>query len=261
MINIQEISQAIILAIVQGLTEFLPVSSSAHLILFPKLLGWSDQGLAFDVAIHFGTLCAVLIYFRQQIKDIICKEHKLGWSIVFGTIPVGITGLLGHDFIAHNLRATWVIAASTIVFGLVLGIAAFTAKQKRNEHNLTWSDVIFIGCAQALALIPGVSRSGITLSAGLFAGLTRTAAARFSFLLSIPVILLATGLESYKLVRHAAQVNWLNLSLGFTVAAITGYLCIDIFLRLIQRYGVMPFVIYRLVLGVIILFVVFPSGS
>lgn len=261
MINLQELTQAIILAIVQGLTEFLPVSSSAHLILFPKLLGWSDQGLAFDVAIHFGTLCAVLIYFRQQIKEIIYKEHKLGWAIVFGTIPVGLVGLLAHDFIANNLRASWVIAMSTIVFGLVLGIAAFTAKQKRNEHSITWRDVALIGCAQALALIPGTSRSGITLSAGLFTGLTRTAAARFSFLLSIPVIFLAAGLESYKLACHATQVNWANLSIGFVISAVTGYLCIDIFLRLIQRYGVMPFVIYRLVLGVIILFVIFPSGT
>lgn len=260
MINIQELAQAIILAIVQGLTEFLPVSSSAHLILFPKLLGWSDQGLAFDVAIHFGTLCAVLIYFRHQIKDIIYKEHKLGWAIVFGTIPVGLAGLLGHDYIANNLRATWVIAASTILFGFVLGIAALTAKQKRNEHSITWRDVLLIGCAQAIALIPGTSRSGITLSAGLFAGLTRTAAARFSFLLSIPVIFLAASLESYKLMRYSFSVNWTKIGIGFAVAAVTGYLCIDLFLRLIQRYGVMPFVIYRLVLGVIILFVVFPSG-
>lgn len=249
----QELSHVIILAIVQGLTEFLPVSSSAHLILFPKLFGWSDQGLAFDTATHLGTLCALVIYFRQEIKIMITREHKLFWAIVFCTIPIGLVGITLHDPIALYLRDPMVIAVSTIVFGILLGYATIIAKQKHDEHHLTRRDIIAIGCAQALALIPGVSRSGITLTAGLFTGMTRTAAARFSFLLSIPVIILAGSLESYKLFTTDVIIDYRGLGLGFIIAGVSGYLCIDIFLKLLQKYGVMPFVIYRLILGVVLL--------
>lgn len=251
----QDLSHVIILAIIQGLTEFLPVSSSAHLILFPKLLGWHDQGLAFDIAIHLGTLCAVIIYFRKEIKLMLTKEHKLGWAIVFGTVPVGLAGLIWHDDIALYMRDLWIIAATTLIFGVLLGIATWMAKQKRDEHHMTWRDVIIIGCAQAIALIPGTSRSGITLTAGLFAGLTRTAAARFSFLLSIPVIVLAGGLESFKLMHEHALIDYRAMGVGFLVAALSGYLCIDLFLKIIDKFGVMPFVIYRLALGILLVYV------
>lgn len=263
----QDLLHVFILAVVQGLTEFLPVSSSAHLILVPKLLHWEDQGLAFDAAIHLGTLAAVLLYFRLELiamtRDWFKSLHtgkqtpnsRLAWAIGFGTIPVGIAGILANDFIADYFRSAMVIAVTTVVFGIILGLAAYIGKQQRNEYALTWKDVLFIGCAQAIALIPGVSRSGITLTAGLFAGLTNQAAARYSFLLSIPVIVLAGGYELIKMGHSGANVDYTALSFGFIVAAITGYACIDIFLKLLNRVGVMPFVIYRLALG-ILLFVV-----
>ncbi len=258
------ISHVIILAIVQGLTEFLPVSSSAHLILFPKFFGWADQGLAFDVTIHVGTLCAVLIYFRQELKvmlsdwlQALCTRKqtansRLAWAIGFGTIPVGLTGLIFNNFIATHMRATWILASSTIFFGILLGVASFIGKQIRNEYKLNWRDVLLIGCAQAIALIPGTSRSGITLTAGLFCGLTRQAAARYSFLLSIPVIILAGLLESRELFSNSSNIDFNALSIGFLVAAVTGYLCIDVFLKLIDKIGLMPFVIYRVILGVVL---------
>ena len=153
------------------------------------------------------------------------------------------------------MRATWIIAVTTIIFGILLGIAYLTARQRYDEYSLRFKHILLIGCAQAIALIPGTSRSGITLTAGLFVGLTRQAAARYSFLLSIPVIILAGGLEGYKLITSDIHCNYQALFLGFTVAAISGYLCIDLFLRLLDRIGVMPFVIYRLALGVALLFI------
>lgn len=234
----------------------------------PKLLHWTDQGLAFDVATHVGTLVAVLAYFREEIKTMCMawfksiaggpntKESSLAWAIAFGTIPVGVAGLIFNKFIATHMRATMIIAISTLVFGILLGFASLVAKQKRDEYTLTWRDVLFIGCMQALALIPGTSRSGITLTAGLFAGLTRTAAARYSFLLSIPVILLAGGMESYKLLASTQALDYPRLLIGILTAAISGYLCIGIFLRLLDRYGVMPFVIYRIILGVFLIYYV-----
>ncbi len=261
----QEIFQVFVLAVVQGLTEFLPVSSSAHLILVPKLLHWQDQGLAFDAAIHLGTLAAVLLYFRLELtamtKDWLRSLHtrqrsansKLAWAIIFGTIPVGLCGLIFNQYISDLLRSTLLIATTTIIFGILLAIAAHFAKQQRNEYQLTWRDVIFIGCAQAIALIPGVSRSGITLTAGLFAGLTNRAAARFSFLLSIPVIVLAGGYEIIKMNHATTTPAWEYLGFGFLVAALTGYACIDLFLKLLDKVGVMPFVVYRIILGVVLL--------
>lgn len=261
----QELYHAFLLAIVQGLTEFLPVSSSAHLILLPKLLHWHDQGLAFDVAIHVGTLCAVIAYFRTELKLMVndwCRSltgkkqtvnSRLAWAIGFGTIPVGIAGLLFNNYIASQMRATWIIAISTIFFGILLGLASKFSSQKRTEHKLTWRDVLVIGGAQAIALIPGTSRSGITLTAGLFMGLTKQAAARYSFLLSIPVIILAGGLEGYKLYISDITINYAPLLLGFIVAAISGYACISVFLKLLDRFGVMPFVLYRILLGTVLL--------
>jgi len=263
----QELYQVFILAIIQGLTEFLPVSSSAHLILIPKLMQWPDQGLAFDVAIHVGTLVAVITYFRKELKLMIIDwlgylsgkkataNSRLAWAIGFGTIPVGLAGLLFNNYIANNMRATWIIAASTIAFGVLLAIASLVAKQKRDERHLNWKDVLIIGCAQAVALIPGTSRSGITLTAGLFSGLTRQAAARYSFLLSIPVIILAGGFEMFKLIKSETMIDYQALGFGFVVAMISGYACIGIFLKLLDRFGVMPFVIYRVTLGVILLLV------
>ncbi|GMR00709.1 MAG: undecaprenyl-diphosphate phosphatase [Gammaproteobacteria bacterium] len=256
--------QIIVLALVQGLTEFLPISSSAHLILVPIITGWNDQGLAFDVAVHVGTLTAVVIYFRKEIgimflawlaslKGKHSEDSRLAWGVLIGTIPVGIVGLLFKDYIGDNLRTELVIAATTIIFGLLLWYADWSGKRNRDEHTLSWKDIIIIGCAQAIALIPGTSRSGITITAGLMLGLTAQAAARFSFLLSIPVIVLAGGVETldYLEVANAGDMN--DLIYGAFISALSAYMCIHLFLMLLERIGMTPFVIYRLLLGVVLL--------
>jgi len=257
--------QTVLLALLQGLTEFLPISSSAHLILLPRLLGWGDQGLAFDVAVHVGTLLAVVLYFRHDVQRLFaawlhsCLERRmsadarLAWLVLLGTVPVAVAGLLLHDVIETYLRSPLVIALTTIGFGILLGLADWRGRQSRSEIALTVSDVIWIGLAQALALVPGTSRSGITMTAALALGLTRSAAARFSFLLSIPVILMAGGFESLKLVQQLEPVDWGSILLGTAIAAASAYLCIHFFMRLIERVGMLPFVIYRLLLGAFLL--------
>jgi undecaprenyl-diphosphatase len=256
-----ETLHAIYLALLQGLTEFLPISSSAHLILLPRLVGWPDQGLAFDVAVHVGTLIAVVSYFRHDIRTLFLAwtascagrgmnaEARLAWFVLLGTLPVALAGLLFHDVIASHLRSPLVIALTTIAFGLLLGLMDSKGKRLRDEHALKFGDVLWIGLAQALALIPGTSRSGITMTAALGLGLTRLAAARFSFLLSIPVIVLAGGYETLNLVQQSAPVDWLVILAGMVTAGVSAYVCIHFFLKLIERIGMWPFVIYRLVLG------------
>ena len=263
-----DIIQAIFLAIIQGLTEFLPISSSGHLILIPQLLGWDDQGLAFDVAVHIGTLAAVVFYFRQDILRLfiawtknfagnqpveIRNDAKLAWGVLLGTIPAGLVGLLANDFIEANLRSTLVIAATTIGFGLLLWWSDAKGKRTRILDEIKWSDVAIIGCAQAIALIPGTSRSGITMTAALMLGMNRQASARFSFLLSIPVITLAGGLQVLKLLQKEGAVDWLAISVGTLVSAISAYLCIRFFLKLLDKIGMAPFAIYRLILGAVLL--------
>ena len=259
-----DILQIIILALVQGLTEFLPISSSAHLILVPYITDWPDQGLAFDVAVHVGTLTAVVLYFRKEIKvmffawlDSLKGKHsedsKLAWAVLIGTIPVGLVGLLFKDIISDHLRTPLVIAATTIIFGLLLGYSHYSGKRQRDEHSLTWKDIIVIGCAQAIALIPGTSRSGITITAGLLMGLTAQAAARFSFLLSIPVIVLAGGVETMDYLAVASIDDMNDLIIGAMISAVSAFLCIHYFLILLDRIGMTPFVIYRLLLGIILL--------
>jgi len=260
-----DLFQIICLAVLQGLTEFLPVSSSAHLILMPLLTGWEDQGLAFDVAVHVGTLSAVMLYFRKTIATITqdwyqsalqrqrVGQSNLAWAVLFGTIPVGLAGLLLGDFIETALRSPLVIAATTIIFGLLLGWADWYGKQQRTEHQLTWKDVFIIGVAQAIALIPGTSRSGITMTAGLILGLNRQAAAHFSFLLSIPVIILAGGLKTIELIQSDLNTDWFALITGAGLSAISAYICIHLFLTLLERIGMWPFVVYRMLLGVILI--------
>lgn len=259
--------QLIALALLQGFTEFLPISSSAHLILLPMLGGWEDQGLAFDVAVHVGTLLAVVSYFRRELvamaRDWIRSvargqqvgESRLAWAVLWGTVPVGLAGLLFKDTIETALRSPVVIAVTTLVFGVLLGLADWRGRRQRNEHTLNWLDVLFIGVAQAIALIPGTSRSGITMTAGLMRGLTRQAAARFSFLLSVPVLVLAGGFEIVNLANDPATIGavWTDLLLGVALSGIAAYLCIDWFLRLLDRIGMMPFVVYRIILGVVLL--------
>ena len=259
-----DILQIIVLALVQGLTEFLPISSSAHLILVPILTGWDDQGLAFDVAVHVGTLTAVVLYFRKEISKMFfawiaslkgkhSEDSKLAWGVLIGTIPVGIAGLLFKDVISEHLRTPLVIAATTIIFGLLLWYADWSGKRQRDEHSLSWKDIMVIGCAQAVALIPGTSRSGITITAGLMLGLTAPAAARFSFLLSIPVIVLAGGVETLDYLKVASIDDMNDLIIGVLISAVSAYLCIHYFLILLERIGMTPFVIYRLLLGIVLL--------
>ena len=261
-----DIIQIITLALTQGLTEFLPISSSAHLILVPVLTGWEDQGLAFDVAVHMGTLAAVVLYFRQEIAAMavawagslqgqgLTADARLAWAVLFGTLPAGLAGLLFVGFIEAHLRSPLVIATTTIGFGLLLWWADASGRRQRNEHTITWKDVLIIGIAQALSLIPGTSRSGITITAGLAVGLTRKAAARYSFLLSIPVTILAGGLETLKLIRLPGGTDWTALFLGAVISALSAYLCIHFFLKLLERIGMLPFVVYRLILGIGLLF-------
>ncbi len=259
-----DILQIIVLALVQGLTEFLPISSSAHLILVPYLTDWPDQGLAFDVAVHVGTLTAVIIYFRKEISKMFfawlaslkgrhSEDSRLAWGVLIGTIPVGLAGLLFKDVISEHLRTPLVIAVTTIIFGLLLWYADWSGKRNRDEHSLSWKDIVIIGCAQAVALIPGTSRSGITITAGLMLGLTAPAAARFSFLLSIPVIVLAGGMETLDYLKVASINDMNDLIIGALISAVSAYLCIHYFLMLLERIGMTPFVIYRMLLGVVLL--------
>ncbi|MDH5591290.1 MAG: undecaprenyl-diphosphate phosphatase, partial [Gammaproteobacteria bacterium] len=233
--------------------------------LLPIISGWQDQGLAFDVAVHVGTLSAVVFYFRHTLYTLLIDwsqslqqrrligDSKLAWAVLFGTIPVGLAGLVFNDVIEQSLRSPLVIATTTIIFGLLLGWADWQGKQQRNEHQLTWQDVLIVGIAQAIALIPGTSRSGITMTAGLILGLSRNAAARFSFLLSIPVIFLAGGLKTIELIQADASTDWFAMITGASLSAISAYICIHLFLKLLDRIGMWPFVIYRLLLGAILL--------
>lgn len=268
-----ELFQVIILSIVQGLTEFLPVSSSAHLILTPIIFNWQDQGLAFDMAVHVGTLIAIVGYFRKELIRMTRSwfrsvttfkfdaDAKLAWAVLFGTIPVGLAGLAFKDYIEINLRSPLVIAIATLVFAFFLWIADRYAKQERDEYEIRWTDVLMIGLAQAVALIPGTSRSGATMTMALFMGLTRQAAARFSFLLSIPTIVLGGGLVTIELIQTKTTVEWGSLSLAVILSAISAWICIHYFLKLLDRFGMMPFVIYRVLLGILLLALFWGSAS
>jgi len=260
-----ELPHILALALLQGLTEFLPISSSAHLILLPLIAGWEDQGLAFDVAVHVGTLSAVIYYFRHTLKElskdwtqsVLTRKQsinsRLAWAVLLATIPAGLAGLLLNDLVDDYLRSPLVIAATTIGFGLLLGWADWYGKRQRELKQITWQDVLYIGLAQALSLIPGTSRSGITMTAGLMLGLSRHAAAQFSFLLSIPIITLAGGWITVKLIKSATNIDWISLLSGTIFSAISAYFCIYFFMKLINQIGMWPFVVYRLILGVILL--------
>lgn len=260
-----DLIQILVLAIVQGITEFLPVSSSAHLVLAPVLLGWQDQGLSFDVALHLGSLVAIVSYFRQDIARMflawvdsirtrcLSRDGWLAWAVLLGTIPVGLAGLMFAPLVSTYLRSPVVLACSSILFGLLLAWADRRPHAQRSVEEMRWQDVAWIACAQAVALIPGTSRSGITLTAGLLSGLSRQAAARFSFLLAIPVIVLASLLEFKELAESPEVIDWTALAIGTVASAVASYLCIKLFLAFIQRIGMMPFVIYRVILGVVLL--------
>ena len=256
----------ILLGLIQGLTEFLPVSSSAHLILLPLITDWQDQGLVLDVAAHFGTLFAVVIYFHRDLKGIVSAGYKsvpwqdndlnarLFWFLIFATIPVSMVGFFGHNLIANYFRDPLIIAIATILFGFLLWWSDASGEQDREDKNLSLKDIIWIGLAQILALIPGTSRSGITMTAGLILGLNRKTAARFSFLLSIPVIFLAGCYETFALIRKGSEADTIPFAIVLFVSWLVAWLTIDLFLRFVEKTGMLPYVIYRFLLGSVLLY-------
>ncbi len=260
--------QAVVLAIVQATTEFLPISSSGHLILVPRFLGWPDQGLAFDVATHAGTLLAVLVYFRNDVIDLIqgfltgkprsmhvdFAPRPLAWAIVLATIPAGVAGLLFKDWIAVEARNPILIACTAIFYGLLLGWADKRGEKYREIGSMTAGIALLIGVAQALALVPGTSRSGITMTAALLIGFTRPAAARFSFLLSIPITAAACAVEAVDVFQGAVDpAQYGPMALALVVSAVAGYLVIAGLLAWLRRQPMTVFVVYRVILGLVIL--------
>ncbi len=261
--------QIVVLAVVQGLTEFLPVSSSGHLILVPAFLGWADQGLAFDIAVHFGSLGAVCVFFRNDIAGLIrgtgdilagrsnTLQARMAWCIGIGTVPAAIAGLLLAGWIAANLRSPMIVVLTLAGYGVLMALADRFAPRGRNISSIGIRDAVIIGMAQALSLVPGTSRSGITITAGRLLGFGRQDAARFSFLLSAPVILLATIFELVKLITGDAQVAWDNLAVAALISGLVAYLSIDFFMRFVSALGLLPFAIYRLLLASVILYVLY----
>ena len=251
--------QAVVLAIVQGLTEFLPISSSAHLILVSEVTGWPDQGLAFDTATHVGTLAAVVFYFRRDLAAMLAPDRAarrlVAW-IVMASIPLLAVGFLSADWIEANLRNVRVLATTSILFGLLLAVADRLGRRRHELDALGWRGALAVGLAQVLALIPGTSRAGVTLTAGLALGLTREAATRFAFLLAIPALAAAGGWGLLSVLREpanaaGARLGWMALAAG--VSALVAWATIAAFMAWVRRAGMMPFVVYRIALGVALL--------
>jgi undecaprenyl-diphosphatase len=270
--------QVILLSLIQGLTEFLPISSSAHLVLPAQLTDWPDQGLAFDVAVHFGTLLAAMAYFRQDLMQMLAAFTRapallsnIGWrptllqsaahdehldlifKLTLASLPVVVVGFASKDIIETHLRTLSVIATTTILFAVVLW---FSDRRPSSRSLASWSDTVWIGLAQTLALVPGTSRSGITIAVALLVGLNRVAAARFSFLLAIPTIAGAQLLLTLDLMSEDNSVDLAPIAVGGLIAFASAYLSIHFFIRLLDRFGMMPYVIYRLVLGSVLFWIV-----
>jgi undecaprenyl-diphosphatase len=261
--------QAILLAIVQGLTEFLPISSSAHLALAPWLFGWKDQGLTFDIALHFGTLAAVVIYFFRDWLQVTAQafgfvyspdpdlrlNRSMLWLLAAASLPIGFFGFFLEDYVETTLRSPIVIGTMLIVIGLLMALAERVSKRNRGIGVMGYADAMIIGCAQAIAIIPGTSRSGITIAAGLFRDMDRHSAARFSFLLSTPAITAAALKSFYDLykaggVPPADQAAFVT---GIVASAITGCFVIAFLLRFLRIYSLRVFIYYRVILGIFVL--------
>jgi len=265
--------QAVILAVVQGVTEFLPISSSAHLALAPWLFGWKDQGLAFDIALHFGTLLAVLLYFGRDLIQVIGAgfglrtgtdpdlrdNPKLLWMLIAATIPVGIAGLQFKEHAETILRSPWTIGFMLIGVGLLMGYAEKVAICRKTIAHVSWFDALAIGVSQALAIVPGTSRSGITITTAMFRGMDRPSAARFSFLLSTPAIAAAAAKAFYDLYKAGGippgERNLFYISIA--VSALTGLAVIAFFLRFLRRSTLRFFIAYRIVFGILIIALAF----
>jgi|AP45_3_1055517.scaffolds.fasta_scaffold45765_2 undecaprenyl-diphosphatase len=260
--------QALLLGLVQGLTEFIPISSTAHLYIVPRFLGWADPGAAFSAAIQLGTLAAVFIYFAADIRQLIAAaldglrhrdfchtpHSRLAWSIIPGTIPIAVLGLSFKPFIENQARSDVVIASALILLALLLLVSERQSRRSRAMTELSFGQIQLIGLCQALALIPGCSRSGSTIMGGLFVGLKRREAARFSFILGLPAIGASGLLKFIELLRtDLGDGGLLNLALGIAAAGISGYLSIGLLLRFIERFGTYAFIGYRVALGSFIL--------
>jgi undecaprenyl-diphosphatase len=268
--------EAIVLGIVQGLTEFLPISSTGHLRIVPAFLGWEDPGAAFTAVTQLGTMAAVLVYFRadllrialawlRSVRDRSARREldaRIGWYIVLGTIPIGIFGVLFKDQIENGARDLYLIGTALIVLGLVLLWAEKVSTRSRSMEQIQARDGLAVGFAQALALIPGVSRSGATITAGLFLGLDRPTAARFSFLLSVPAVVLSGLFELGSILsgEEGEHVSTGNLILATLLAFVTGYAAIAWLLRFLSTHSTIVFVVYRVALGVLVLVLV-SSGA
>lgn len=260
--------QAVILAIVQGLTEFLPISSSAHLALAPWLLNWRDQGLTFDIALHFGTLAAVLLYFFRDWLQIAAQgfgirygsdpelkqNHGLLWLLAVGSLPIGFFGYVFKDAAENVWRENrLLIGGMLIAVALLMALAERYSLRRRDIGGINLADALVIGFAQALAIVPGTSRSGITITAGLFRHLDRAAAARFSFLLSTPAIAAAAAKALVDAISAGARLDLAALALGMSVSAATGCLVISFLLRFLRRHSLKFFIYYRIAFGIFIL--------
>jgi undecaprenyl-diphosphatase len=259
----------VVLAVVQGLTEFLPISSSAHLALAPWLFGWKDQGLAFDIALHFGTLAAVLIYFFRDWLQVAAqgfgmayrpdpqlrKNPSLLWMLALASLPIGVLGLLYKNDAEKSWRSPLLIGGMLIAVGILMAIAEYVGSRRKDIGQISLSDSLIIGCAQALAIVPGTSRSGITITAGLFRGIARQDAARFSFLLSTPAIAAAAADAFYDLYKAGGVPPGMRLefALGIVVSALTGSLVIGFFLRFLKANSLRFFIAYRIVFGIIVI--------
>ena len=259
--------QVVVLAVVQGLTEFLPISSSGHLVLVPSIFDWADQGLVFDIAVHFGSLVAVCVYFRTDIMKLIdgglaaiggdmsSGSSRLAVGLALGTIPAAVAGLIFAGWIETHLRSPIVVVATLAAYGVLLALADRFGAQNRDITTVKIRDAIVIGLAQALALVPGTSRSGVTITAAMAMGLKRQDAARFSFLLSVPVILLATLYKGTSMLMGDEAIAWGTLSVAALISAIVAYLSIEFFMRFVNAIGLIPFAIYRLILAGVIFYV------
>lgn len=260
-----DLFQSIIIGLIQGLTEFLPISSSGHILIVPAILGWPDPGAAFTAVIQLGTEAAVLIYFRKDLWNIAVTwldslrkperrpelNARMGWYLIAATIPIGIFGLLFEHQIETAARNLWLVGGMLIVFGIVLGYADNVGSRRKDVGDLSVRDGVLIGVAQALALIPGVSRSGATISAGLFLGLNRRAAARFSFLLAVPAVVISGLFELYGILSGEKAVGEpiINVIVATLVSFVVGYAVIAWLLRYISTHSFALFVGYRLLLG------------
>ena len=256
-----ELLQSILLGIVQGLTEFIPVSSTAHLVLIPELFGWKGivNSLEFDIALHGGTLLALLIYFRKEWIELFTSKLKLLFYLIIATVPAGLVGVAFEDYVSTTLRSPMIIALSLVIFGILMLLAERYGGEK-DIDKASLFDALLIGCFQAIALIPGVSRSGITISGGLFRGFRRTEAARFSFLLSAPVIGGALLLETIKILKSPISYNPSIFLSGFLSAFVSGFFVIWGLLWFFKKFSLKGFVYYRFGLAVIILLSLWLNG-